>query len=127
MKYLTQSIDDIFPIGCTVIARGDRWRPNPLWEYKRQVEEANKLAEPIPIDMDWCPGLWHTYPHKTCARLDPRDYRTEGTKVFLNKGDRLTILSSPESCPAFSQSYIFKVRDKDGNEYFMPCSFFEKE
>lgn len=105
---MTPNIDDMFKPGDEVIAE---WKPNPLLErdeYMRQLEN----PEPIPIDLNW--QIWGV------GRPDTRN-----TKVFVRVGDQLTIISKALSSNNH-YSYLFKVRDKDGNEFYLSCEWFRE-
>jgi hypothetical protein len=105
-----KDINDIFKIGDTVIA-GGQWI-NPLLEYSDQLKQAQ---EPLPIDVSWePPPMYVSHPD------------TKNTKVFLRKGDLLTILSKAIEPPRDCRSYIFRVQDKDGNQYYLSCEWFEE-
>jgi hypothetical protein len=74
-----------------------------------------KANEWIPIDMNWKPPSWFgTSPD------------TRGTKVFVSIGDHLTIISEAINPPNhWTKSYLFKVQDKDGNEFYLSAEWFD--
>jgi len=106
-----QNIGDIFKIGDTVISILNNI--NPLLCYEEQRKIGASLPEAMPIDVSWLPPFFQ--------RPDPKN-----TKVFLNHKDRLTILSKALIGLDYP-SYIFKVCDQNGNQYYLSCEWIEPE
>jgi hypothetical protein len=107
---VAQNIDDIFKIGDTVVVKLQHI--NPLLCYEEQNKIASQQPLPMPIDLSW----------------EPRSYLRPDTiysSLYVNDKDRLIIMSKAleaYECP----SYIFKVKDKDDNQFYLSCEFFEK-
>ena len=63
------------------------------------------------IDINWKPPSWHL--------MQPAPFET---KVFLCHGDTLIIISRPMQ--VYECSFlIFKVRDKENNEYYLSSQY----
>jgi hypothetical protein len=101
---------DVIEIGDTVIVCG---LINPLLEYKEQAKQA---IEGCPVDINWVPRKW------SLERPDTSD-----TKVFINNGDCLTVISNDIEPARNCLYWLRKVQDKHGNQFYLSSIYFNKE
>jgi hypothetical protein len=105
-----KDINEIFKIGDTVeITLGlsiTHDEVTGLPAYSRLTQ--------IPIDLNWGKnGFLFDYP-------DDRN-----SDYFCHDGDKVTILSKGLEGPSTSISYIFKVKDKNNNTFYLSCEYFK--
>ena len=99
-------MEERIKIGDVVIACG--W-VSCLLEYS---EQRKRTGNPMLIDTNWVPSRW------SWGRPDPKD---RGVLLFI--GDELTVMSEEVYPPEGYHSYLYKVKDKAGHQFYLSCEY----